>query len=201
MKTLPSAIGATHAIEQELERAFRRLAARHSADFEIEHGCKLFARWTRDHKRRLNNPVEKHGMVSNSDPERLGRALFHGLRVGGFGLLRDLEDLLTLVQRARNSWTVLIQAAKEIRDTELAETATSVGEEIDTMTDWVCAHIKIAAPQALTVPLDLPDELRASIPKKMTTAVLPRFNPKAGIAVGLTFAAGLLAGRILTSKR
>src|SRR3569623_975514 len=97
MTTLPIAIGLTYAIEREKERAFRRLSARHSSEFEIEHGCKLFARWSRDHRRRLSVGIERHGMVTNSDPGRLARALFHGLRVGGFGLMRDLQDVLTLV--------------------------------------------------------------------------------------------------------
>ncbi|HEY6226783.1 MAG TPA: hypothetical protein VI282_06655 [Verrucomicrobiae bacterium] len=201
MTTLPIAVGLTHDAERELERAFRRLAARHSSDFEIEQGCKLFSRWARNHRQRLGAAIEKHGKASNSDPARLGRALFHGLRVGGFGLLRDLQDLLTLVHRARNDWTVLTQAAKEIRDTQLAETATEIGKEIDIMIDWVCAHIKIAAPQALTVPVDLPAELRGSIPRKMTTAVLPRVNFGSSIAVGVTFVAGLLAARALTARK
>jgi hypothetical protein len=201
MKTLPTAIGLTHDIERELERAFRRIAERHSSEFEIEQGCKLFARQAQYHRRRLSIAIEKHGMLSNSDPARLGRALFHGLRVGGFGLLRDLQDTLTLVHRARNDWTVLTQAAKEIHDKELSNTATEVGKEIDTMTDWVCAHIKMSAPQTLTVPVDLPAELRASIPKKLTPALLPHVKVGSGIAVGVTFVAGLLAGRLLAPKR
>src|SRR4051812_18428290 len=113
MTTLPIAIGLTHEVERELERAFRRVAARNSSDFEIKQACNLFARWARDHRRRLSVPIEKHGMQSNPDPGRLARALFHGLRLGGFGLLRDLQDVLTLVHRARNNWTILTQASKE----------------------------------------------------------------------------------------
>lgn len=201
MTILPVAIGLTHEIQRELERAFRHLADRHSSDFEIEQGCKLFARWAQDHRRRLSVAVEKHGMLSNSDPARLGRALFHGLRVGGFGLLRDLQDMLTLVQRARNDWTVLVQAAKEIHDKELVNTATAVGEEIDIISAWVCAHIKTSAPQALTVPIDFPAELRASIPKKITPAVLPRVNLGSGFTLAVTFFTGLLAARMLTTRR
>jgi hypothetical protein len=201
MTTLPAAIGLTHDIQRQLERAFRRLSARHSSDFEIEHGCKQFARRALDHRRRLSVAVQKYGIVSNADRARFSAALFHGPRVGGFGLLRDLQDVLSLTHRARNNWTVLTQAAKEIRDTDLAEIATEVGSQIDVMIDWVCSHIKIAAPQALTVPIDWPSELRASLPKRMTSAMLPRVNPRTGIAVGLTFFAGVLAGRALTSKK
>jgi hypothetical protein len=64
-----------------------------------------------DHRRGLSGAIGKHGMLSNSDPARLGRALFHGLPVGGFGLLRDLQDILTLVHRARNDWTVLVHGS------------------------------------------------------------------------------------------
>lgn len=201
MKTLPLAIGLTHDADQELERAFNRLVMRHSGDYEIEQGCKLFARWAQDHRRNLSVAIQKHGMVSNADPARLGRALFHGLRLGGFGLLRDLQDVLTLVHRARNNWTLLSQAAKEMRDEDLVTFATEVGDKIDTMNDWVCAHIKMSAPQALTVPSDVRTELRASIPKKLTTALLPRANVSRGIVVGVTFLAGMLAGRILTARR
>jgi hypothetical protein len=145
--------------------------------------------------------AKKHGLVSNADPERLAYALFHGVRIGGFGLLRDLQDLLTLVQRVRNSWTVLSQAAKELQDTQLVDTAIRAGKENDTMIDWVCAHIKIAAPQALLVPSNLTSELKASIPKKITPALLPRISVGSGVTVGLTLMVGLLAGRIVLARK
>jgi len=53
---------------------------------------------------------------------------------------------------------------------------------------------KMAAPQALTVPIDLAAELRGSIPKKITPAVLPRVN-RDGIAAPVTFCISLLGRR------
>lgn len=38
------------------------------------------------------------------DGERLRRALFRGLRYGGFGLVRDLQDLLTLATLVHGCW-------------------------------------------------------------------------------------------------
>src|SRR5215216_5801160 len=123
MKTLPLCLGRVQASEQELVKSFGAIAERHHQDFEIRQGCKLFAQWSQAHLDKLGEFAARHGIVTNSDAARVRRALFHGMRIGGYGLLRDLQDLLLLVHQARNAWTALIQAAKTTRDAAMAEEA------------------------------------------------------------------------------
>jgi hypothetical protein len=201
MKALSLSIGVTQGAEQELEAALERLAERHSRDFEIEQGCKLFDQWAKSHLSQLLAAATRHGVAPSSDPSRVARALFHGLRTGGFGLLRDLQDLLILVQQARNCWTVLGQAAKEMRDQELGQTAEKAGGELDRMIDWTCTHIKLAAPQALTVPPQIADEMKGSIPKRLTTAAFPRLSLPPLLTACLSLAAGVVLSEVVMNQR
>lgn len=160
MKTLPFCLGLVQASEQELVKSFAAMAERHSQDFEIKQSCKLFAKWSEAHLQKLGGFAERYGIAANPDPARVRRALFHGLRMGGYGLMRDLQDLLLLVHQTRSAWTALIQALKEMKQAEAAEEAVTCAGETDRQIDWLCTHIKVAAPQALTVPVDLLDETK-----------------------------------------
>src|SRR4051794_30533927 len=119
MKTLPFCLGLVRASEQELAKSFGAMALKHSSDFEIHQTCKLFRHWSEGHLENLEVFAARHGALLNPDPARVKRALFHGPRIGGYGLLRDLQDLLLLVHQARTGWTALTQAAKEMKETDL----------------------------------------------------------------------------------
>jgi len=197
MKTLTLCLGLVRASEAELADAFNALANRHHDDFEVREGCKLFARWSRARRHTLDSFIAHYGRMVNSDPGRLHSALFHGVRAGGYGLLRDLQDALLLTHQTRSAWTVVGQAAKEMRDTEMAEAATRYGSEMDREIDWLCTHIKILAPQALTVPPDLGDELKTALPKTPLPSGFPEMGwapVAAGLAVLGTGAVSLMAG-------
>jgi ferredoxin-nitrate reductase len=182
MKTLPFCLGLARASEHELVECFESTAQRHEQEYEIRQSCKLFSRWCQNHLAKLDELKTRYGGLRNPDPARMKRALFHGPRLGGFGLMRDLQDLLLLVHQARTAWTALMQAAKEMKDTSMVETCSACAGEIDRQIDWLCTHIKVAAPQALTVPVDLLSEAKGSA---MTTRNLVL----GGIFVGV---AGLL---------
>jgi hypothetical protein len=193
MKNLPICVGLARASEQELVNAFSAMADRHSSNFEIYEGCKLFAQWSRAHLKVAAQFAERFGKTINSDPARVRSALFHGMRVGGYGLLRDLQDLLLLTHQTRTAWTALDQAAKELKEIELASTCERCAEETDRQIDWLCTHIKIVAPQALTVPPQLGDEIKSSLPKHPSFAGLPEIT-WAPLAAGVTLlAVGLIS--------
>ena len=180
MKTLPFSLGLVRSSEQQLIKSFGAMALKHKSDYEVHQSCKLFRLWSERRLEKLDTFAERHGALLNPDPGRLKRALFHGPRIGGYGLLRDLQDLLLLVHQARTGWTALTQAAKEMKETDLAETASECALEIDREIDWLCTHIKVAAPQALTVPVDLLAEAKDAAPVLATK-----------LLVGVAVAAGL----------
>jgi hypothetical protein len=154
LKTLPLFLGMVRGSEQYLAKSFGAMALRHSSDFEIHQLCRLFEQWCVGHLDKLESFVTRHGIAVNPDPARVKKALFDGSRIGGFGLLRDLQDLLLLTHQARTGWTALAQAAKQMKESDLAETSLVCAGETDRQIDWLCTHIKVVAPQALTVPVD-----------------------------------------------
>jgi hypothetical protein len=148
-------MGLARGSEQELIKCFSAIARKHSADYEIHQSCKLFAQWCEHHLEKLEAFTKRHGSFVNPDPARVRRSLFHGARTGPYGLLRDLQDLLLLTHQARTAWTDLMQAAKEMKESDMVETAQECAGETDRQIDWLCTQIKVAAPQTLTVPVNL----------------------------------------------
>src|SRR5690606_8880288 len=151
--------------EDQLARAFGLVASRHSAQDELRATADLLAGWSAAHTERLHPHLERYGSRSTDDVRRLRAALFHGARVGGVGLLRDLGDLRVLAARASIGWTALGQAAKGIPDSELVKLCAEASEETRRQLAWLETHIKHVAPQALVPPAETLSELRASLPK------------------------------------
>jgi|ERR1043166_3989222 hypothetical protein len=185
MKTLPFCLGMVRGSEQQLANSFGAMARKHSSDFEIHQSCKLFQQWCEGHLERLDPFATRHGAAINPDPARVKRALFRGPRIGGFGLLRDLQDLLLLTHQARTGWTALTQAAKDMKECDLAEGALGCAGETDRQIDWLCTHIKNAAPQALTVPVDLAAEAEDAAPA-LTMKLLLGVTLAACVGVAIT---------------
>src|SRR4051812_22031157 len=192
MKTLPFCVGMARASEQQLAKSFGAMARKHASEYEIHEGCTLFRQWCESHLEKLDAVSGRHGAVINPDPARVKRALFHGARIGGFGLLRDLQDLLLLAHQSRSGWAALTQAAKEMKETDLTEIILECAGETDRQIDWLCTHIKVSAPQALTVPVDLVAEAKDSAPV-LAVKMLVGVALIAGILVGMK---GLRAPRL-----
>jgi hypothetical protein len=76
--------------------------------------------------------------------EVLGRSETPGLL-----LLRDLRDVYLGAQAAEIAWTILIQAAKARRDTDLLTIATRCHTETETCGKWLRTRIKETSPQVL----------------------------------------------------
>jgi hypothetical protein len=159
--------------EQELSGAFLMLADRYEREPEMRDECKLLAAWSKSHVEMLAPLIRRYGPESTADPDRLKSALFHGYRVGGPGMVRDLQDASALATHVRLSWTALHQAAQTLHDKELKDLANRCGLEIDRQIAWLCTMLKHAAPQALTVPAEKESELPASLVKPPLPTGLP----------------------------
>jgi hypothetical protein len=179
--------------EEELAQAFLMLADRHEREADVRDNCKMLAQWSRAHIEALRPLIEKYGEDSSADPDRLSSALFHGARVGGVGLLRDLQDLSALATHVRLGWTALLQAGKGLHDKELEGISERCGLESDRQIAWMCTYLKIAAPQALTVSAEKDDELAGSLVKPPLPPGLPEALWGPFAAGGLVAFVGVLA--------
>ena len=94
-------IGLLANAERALAGALALIGPRHAVEPEIRRAARTDAAGCRAHVDALDPVIDRHGASRNTDGERLRRAPFRGPRLGGFGLLRDLHDLVTLATAVR----------------------------------------------------------------------------------------------------
>jgi hypothetical protein len=136
--------------KKQLAKEFAALAGRHAEEPAIRDGCAMFGKWSAAHVNDLGKLTERYGSASVADakaPDALT-----GARPGGLGLLRDLHELWLMVNNAHLSIIILVQAARALRDNEMAATLIEIGLETDRQIAWIDTHIKTTAPQVLVVP-------------------------------------------------
>jgi hypothetical protein len=157
-------LGLTMSQERALADAFVLTALRHATEPEVRYAARLYSNWCHRHISALRPAVDRYGAARSADGERLRRALFHGRRVGGFGLMRDFHDLMTLATSVHVCWSALTQAARERRDEALENACSASDAETLRQISWLETKLRQSAPQALTVPSLTGRELLASIP-------------------------------------
>ena len=150
--------------ERALADAFVLVGLRHAAEPELRNAARLYSNWSRAHVNALRSVADRYGAVRCRAGSRLQRALFRGRRLGGFGLVRDFHDLLTLATAVHGCWTALQQAARERRDRDLEAVCGACDAETVRQISWLEMKLRQSAPQALTVPSPTARELVASIP-------------------------------------
>lgn len=189
---VPIYLGVLRASEQQLAAAFDLIGERHVHEAEVRDTSRILAGWSRDHIEALEPVAERFGAVKNTHPGRVRRVLFQGPRIGGLGLLQDLQDLSLLANQTRTTWTALQQAFAELHDAELEEFCKVHGRETDRQVDWLCTQIKQVAPQALVVPVNLVSDVRASLPQR-PSVLLSFMPPWVPWAAGGMLGTGILA--------
>jgi len=193
-------LGLVKTSEQLLRDSLRTVASRHQRDPEISTMATQLAGWSQQHVERLTPFAKHYGSQPTAHPLHLRSALLYGARIGGLGLLEDLEDLLVLASSTRSTWTVLAQAAAELRDVELGQLATESGTDTDRQIAWLKTHVKLVAPQAVTVAPEPMSELKGSLPRRPSVASIPDavWAPLAGgTLVLLTGVVGIASGYAL----
>jgi hypothetical protein len=144
-------LGLAHRAEGELGRAFREVGEGHAEEPDVLHVCVTLAAQCDAHVERLSPFVARYGEGAPAEPERLHSALFSGVRSGGLGLLRDLQDVYLMTCECAITWTVVAQAAQALRDRDLLAVVTECHTETDVQGKWLKTRMKQAAPQALVV--------------------------------------------------
>jgi hypothetical protein len=150
--------------ERALADAFVLVGLRHAAEPELRNAARLYSTWCRAHVDALRAVVDRYGAARCREGERLQRALFRGRRMSGFGLVRDVHDLLTLATAVHGCWTALQQAAREQRDRDLEAVCRACDAETTRQISWLETKLRQSAPQALTVPRPTGRDLLTSIP-------------------------------------
>jgi hypothetical protein len=142
-----------HNSEQQLAKAFSKVAQHHQEEPDIYYMCLMLAMWSIDHARDLQPLMEKYSQPASKskEPERLNQTLFKEPGKGELALLRDLHDLWLLTKEIEICWNVLLQAAKAIHDEELETACVSMAKETKRQSDWLITRVKQAAPQILVV--------------------------------------------------
>ena len=141
--------------ERQLAETFLAVAHRHVNDAGVRDVGKQLADWSLGHAAVLDELGQRYGKPALAEVDHLHKVLFKGPRLGGIGLLRDLQDLSILAGSTRTLWTIVMQAALESKDEALAETCASIGDQTDRQLAWLCTQIKHTAPQVLLVPPNL----------------------------------------------
>jgi hypothetical protein len=144
-------LGLLHRAEDVLGAAFREVGDGHADEPDVLNLCRRLAEQCDEHVARLAPVVERYGEEADDEPERLHAEIFHGPRGGGLGLLRDLQDLYLMATECDIAWTLVGQAAKGVRDSELLDVVTACEGQAATQLAWLAARMKEAAPQALVV--------------------------------------------------
>lgn len=157
-------LGLAMSTERALADAFVLVGVRHATEPEMLNAARLHSSWCNGHLDVLRSAAARYGAEGTRQGERLRRALFRGRRLGGFGVLRDLHDLLTLATSAHACWMALLQAARVARDALLENACRACAAETRRQISWLETKLRQAAPQALTVPVSTARQLGASIP-------------------------------------
>ncbi len=144
-------LGLLHRAELELAEALREVAEGHADEPDVRITCLKLAADSEAHAERLQPFADRYGEEAEDEPERLHSELFKGSRGGGLGLLRDLHDLYLMACEADMTWTLVGQAARGARDSELQAVVAGCEAETRAQLAWLATRMKQAAPQALVV--------------------------------------------------
>jgi hypothetical protein len=139
--------------EQQLAKAFSKVARLHQNEPEIYYMCLMLAMWSIEHARDVLPFKKKYTWPESSTTatERLNPAISDDPQNGELNLLHDLHGLWLQTKEIEICWSVLLQAAKTIRDEELETACASMAKETKRQSDWLISRVKKAAPQILVV--------------------------------------------------
>lgn len=144
-------IDMVHKSQQDLAKAFLKVAGHHGKEPDVKETCQLLASWSTMLVEKIKPFAEKYGEEKNKEPDRLMHDLFKEPRKGSMGLLRDLQDLWLMANEAEVSSVILEQAAFGLRDTALIEVCNEINRRSKRQIAWLLTRMKAAATQTLIV--------------------------------------------------
>lgn len=189
-------VGLTIESEAVLQAAYVNVSTHHKRDAGIHDGCRRAVHFSELRLNAAKDLRKKFSATSSHDPKLLSNALFHGLRVGGLGLVRDLHDLSLLANQSLLYWTGLSQACKALHDEAAVTICQECIDALQLQTSWLKTELKDAAPQALTISAPRTKQI-SNILRKLPSTALSQWKPQVAKVATLTTAGllGFLAGR------
>ncbi len=149
---VPDYLGLLRAAHGEFARACATVAARYPVELDLHDGLGKLATYSTEAVTALGPFVDKYGQQSSSEPKDLRQAILPSARAGAFGILRDLHDLTVLVAEAKTALTVVLQAARALRDQDLITFCEHLEGQTRRQKLWLMTHLKHRAAHTLVVP-------------------------------------------------
>jgi anaerobic selenocysteine-containing dehydrogenase len=137
---------------EELSRACLDVASRHPDEPEIQSGLTKLAKFSDDAIASLEPHARRHDEKDPEEPGKLRQTLFPTALAGSFALLRDLHELHVLASHVHTALTIVVQAARGLRDAELLSVCASLDEQSRRQQAWLLNQIKHRATHTLVVP-------------------------------------------------
>ena len=138
--------------EDALAKAFKKVAIRYQDEPDVSGLCKIFASWSMDHAENLKALLERYDTNSDEKWSRSGQLKFT-IHEGSLALMQDLHGLWLMTNEVNLCWTILLQAAKALRDEKLELACSQYSLHTQQQINWLTSKIKQSASQALTVPI------------------------------------------------
>ncbi len=146
-------LGILKAANQEFVTACRYMARQHDANAEVREGSLTIMRFSREAVDKLQPFIDKYGQKQPKEPHKLRQTLFPEEREsGGFGLLRDIHALSVLASENHIANSIVLEAAKELRDDDLLNVCVWLEAMIKRQQAWCVTLVQETAPHALVVP-------------------------------------------------
>ena len=141
------------------------VANRHERDPEVRDICKQLAAYSVRHGEVLDTLAQRYGEQPAEQQERIRGALFRGIRIGGLGKLRALQDLALLGNQVKLARSSLLPAAGSLHDRAMELACIQALVETERQIMWLQNHDQHTDTQALTVAAEKGSEVSASLPE------------------------------------
>lgn len=148
---LATYIGLLEQGSRTLADSYREVARGHPDEADIFHTCTSFAKQCEEHAQALTPLRDRYGDHAQGEPERLHADGLSRTRSGGLGFVRDLHELYLLASYLDIAWTLVAQAGKGARDTEMIDVVSRCEGQTSAQLKALRTRLKAAAPQALLV--------------------------------------------------
>ena len=137
--------------EKNLSLGLKKVITQHSFETDVVEMCARFLLWSEQHRSSLDALEPGSNNDEEAESPKLFKTLFQTMRMGPYGLLRDLHALSLLIHEVHTSWTILQQGAMAMRNTQLEILCKEAGVHTNKESMWVETRIKNAAAQVLVV--------------------------------------------------
>jgi anaerobic selenocysteine-containing dehydrogenase len=145
-------LGLLRAAHEQFAAACDYMTRQHAENAEIREGSLVIGDFSRRAAEELRPFAERYGERASDEPEALRRVMFPESRFGSYGLLRDIHALYLMACESHISNTIVMDAAKELRDDALLRACVHHDGQIKRQQAWCITMNQESAAQSVVVP-------------------------------------------------